>query len=160
MIRLARREDLPRALDIYQVARQFMRNNGNPNQWNDGYPAEAVLLRDIEKQQLYVEETDDSVNAVFVLALGDDPTYAYIEDGEWLSDAPYGTIHRIASDGAVPGFFARCMMFCQSKIEHLRIDTHHDNVVMQHLAEKEGFCRCGIIYLADGSPRIAYEKTE
>ena len=103
---------------------------------------------------------DGAIDAVFVLAMGDDPTYAYIEDGEWFSNTPYGTVHRIASNGSFPGFFGRCMSFCAGKTPHLRIDTHHDNAVMQHLAVKAGFRRCGIIYLANGSPRIAYEKTE
>lgn len=29
---------------------------------------------------------------------------------------------------------------------------------MQHKIEKNGFTRCGIIYITDGSPRIAYQK--
>ena len=29
---------------------------------------------------------------------------------------------------------------------------------MQHLLEKNGFTRCGIIHVADGTPRIAYQK--
>ena len=29
---------------------------------------------------------------------------------------------------------------------------------MQHLLEKNGFARCGIIHVADGSSRIAYQK--
>jgi len=157
MIRLAKIEDLPQILSIYCVARQLMRAGGNPNQWDDGYPSEKLLVEDIAKQQLYVEETDGALNAVFVLAMGDDPTYACIEGGEWLSDSPYGTIHRIASNGKKSGFFVRCLEFCKSQTAHLRIDTHHDNVVMQHLAQKHGFVRCGVIHLADGSPRIAYE---
>ena len=48
--------------------------------------------------------------------------------------------------------------FCSEKISHLRIDTHEDNIVMQHLIIKNGFRKCGIIHIADGSPRIAYEK--
>ena len=43
---------------------------------------------------------------------------------------------------------------CQS----LRADTHADNKIMQHLLEKNGFTRCGIIHVADGSPRFAYQK--
>ena len=46
-----------------------------------------------------------------------------------------------------------------SKCPNLRIDTHQDNKVMQHVVEKHGFTRRGIIYIADGSPRIAYERT-
>ena len=158
MIRLAKTVDLPQMLAVYRIARQFMIDSGNPNQWNAGYPSDELLLQDIEQQQLYVEEIDGAINGVFVLAMGEDPTYAHIEGGEWLSNEPYGTIHRIASNGSSSGFFGRCMAFCESRITHLRVDTHHDNAVMQHLAEKAGFLRCGIIHLPDGSPRIAYEK--
>ncbi len=158
IIRLAKPEELSEIQIIYDAARRFMVASGNPNQWADGYPSDALLAEDIAKGQLYVEQINGALNAAFVLAMGEDPTYGYIEEGEWLSDTPYGTIHRLASNGAVPGFFSRCVAFCQSRNPHLRIDTHHDNSVMQHLAEKEGFRRCGIIYLANGSPRIAYEK--
>ena len=39
-----------------------------------------------------------------------------------------------------------------------RADTHADNKIMQHLLEKNGFTRCGVIHVADGSPRFAYQK--
>lgn len=158
--RLAKRDDLSQIQTVYAAARHFMAANGNPNQWSDGYPSSELLMEDISKCQLYVEETDGVIHAAFVLALGEDTTYGYIEDGKWLSDAPYATIHRLASDGSFPGFFGRCVAFCWEQNPHLRMDTHHDNVIMQHLAEREGFRRCGIIHLADGSPRIAYEKTD
>ena len=29
---------------------------------------------------------------------------------------------------------------------------------MQHILEKQGFVRCGIIYVANGTPRIAYQR--
>ncbi len=45
------------------------------------------------------------------------------------------------------------------KCGHLRIDTHEDNVVMQKMLEKNGFEKCGIIYVyEDHYPRLAYEK--
>lgn len=43
--------------------------------------------------------------------------------------------------------------------QNIRIDTHADNKTMQHLIEADGFTRCGIIYIADGTPRIAYQWT-
>ena len=85
-----------------------------------------------------------------------DPTYAVIEDGSWMSDGIYGTIHRIASDGS-GGIVRAAVEFGKTKCSHLRIDTHKDNLVMQHVVEKLGFSRRGIIYVSDGSPRIAYE---
>ena len=30
--------------------------------------------------------------------------------------------------------------------------------IMQNLLEKHGFIRCGIIYVANGTPRIAYQR--
>ena len=40
------------------------------------------------------------------------------------------------------------------------IVTHKDNKITRHLIEKNGFAKGGIIYVAVGSPRIAYEKTD
>ena len=39
----------------------------------------------------------------------------------------------------------------------MRIDTHEDNKIMQHLIEKNGFSKRGIIFKDDGSPRVAFE---
>lgn len=48
--------------------------------------------------------------------------------------------------------------WCLEHCESLRADTHEDNKIMQHLLEKNGFARCGIILADDGKPRIAYQK--
>lgn len=158
MIRLAEEVDLEDILNIYAKAREFMRNTGNPTQWGDNFPEKDLLVSDIKQRQLYVFVEDNIIHGVFAFIVGEDSTYNVIEDGEWLSDDLYGTIHRIASDGKVKGVFERVVLFCFDKINHLRIDTHHNNKVMQHLIEKSGFIKCGIIYVSDGSPRIAYEK--
>lgn len=154
-VRLADRNDLPRILDIYEIARNFMAKNGNPTQWAGGYPAESLLEGDILAGNLYVVTDDQQIAGVFCFVLGEDPTYKIIEDGSWRSNSPYGTIHRIASDGH--GVFAAALTFCKGKIDHIRIDTHHNNMPMQHLIEKHGFSHRGIIYVADGTPRIAFD---
>lgn len=64
----------------------------------------------------------------------------------------------IASDGNTKGLLNKVVCYCEKQINHLRIDTHMDNKIMQHLIIKNGFTKCGTIYVADGSPRIAYEK--
>ena len=151
-------EDFPEICAIYARARQFMKETGNPNQWGDSRPTIWDVRQDIELQRSYVCEIDGRVEGVFMLQSGDDPTYAVIEDGAWLSDAPYHTIHRIAASGRVSGIFSRCIDWCYREVGHLRIDTHADNKVMQHLILKKGFQRTGIIHLANGDPRIAYEK--
>ena len=155
---LAKEEDLPRIMEIYDIAKAYMRASGNPNQWNGAYPDPETLRTDIEKQRLYVYKKDGRIHGVFMLLLEEEPTYSYIEDGSWREETPYGTIHRLAGDGEVKGLFAKCVAFCEKKVPYLRADTHFDNHTMQHLLEKNGFERRGIIYLKNGDPRIAYQK--
>lgn len=157
MIRLATGQDLDTILAIYERARRFMEESGNPNQWGKIHPLKELTYEDIEKEQLYVCVHEGKVHGVFAFIIGEDPTYKVIENGSWMSEETYGTIHRLASDGFITGVFDECIAFCKGKCAHLRIDTHFDNAVMQHLAEKNGFEKRGIIYVRDHSPRIAYE---
>ncbi len=159
MITPATKKDLSDILNIYEYARAFMKRSGNPTQWADGYPRREILLQDIGKKQLYLCKDAGTACGVFAFIIGEDQTYNYIENGSWLSDTPYGTIHRIAGNGTKKGIFAETVSYCESKIPHLRIDTHQDNLIMQHLVIKFGFQKCGTIYVSDGSPRIAFERT-
>ena len=107
---------------------------------------------------LLIEENGELVG-VFAFIIGPDPTYAEIWDGDgWLNDEPYGTIHRIASNGKTKGIFETCVAYCETLIDNIRIDTHADNAPMQHLIRKNGFTRCGIIRIADGTLRTAFHK--
>jgi len=158
MIRLAEMIDLPAIEGVYAAARAFMLSHGNPHQWCDwGYPEHELLVSDIEKRQLYVIEENEAIHGVFAFILGDDPTYAVIEDGQWPNALPYGTIHRIAGDGAVRGLVRSALAFALERADQVRADTHHDNYPMQGALQKCGFVRCGIIHLQSGDPRIAYQ---
>ncbi len=156
-IRLAKFEELNRILEIYAYARNFMVETGNRNQWLDGYPVKEMLEDDIAAKTLYVMEEDAHIYGVFAFVIGDDPTYTVIEKGTWRSNELYGTIHRIASSGEKHGLLDQCVEFCLTKMNYLRIDTHHDNKVMQKKILQNGFESCGIIYAIDGNPRIAYD---
>lgn len=158
------RKTLPKDLDavmaIYATARKAMKANGNPHQWGDHHPPLALIEDDIRKGISYVlEGTDGKPHAVFALILGNDPTYDHIEDGQWLNDKPYGTLHRIASDGQLRGVGRTCFDYCKTILEELRCDTHGANKAMQQILEQNGFVRCGTIYVEDGTPRIAYQHT-
>jgi len=158
MIRPAVPADLPAILPVYRAAREYMRTSGNPNQWGDNKPAPELLAADIEQHQLYVITGDDgAIHAAFVFFIGIEPTYAEIFDGAWLDDGSYGCIHRVASDGTLRGVFTAITDFAKNRAASVRIDTHHDNHTMQHVLEKNGFIRCGIIYLKNGDPRIAFQ---
>ena len=80
-------------MKVMEAAKGIMRSSGNMHQWTDGYPFEAVVLSDMEK------------NGGFI-----------------------------------------------------RIDTYRDNQIMQHVIKKYGFGYCGIIFLANGDERLAYQK--
>jgi RimJ/RimL family protein N-acetyltransferase len=156
MVRHANIEDLETILSIYESARQFMCSRGNATQWV-GYPSEELLRDDIAKDQLFVGcNSIDQILYVFAFIIGDDPTYQVI-DGAWLNDRPYGTIHRLASAGITTGVFQQCLDYCLAQIDEIRIDTHENNAPMRNAIERANFKRCGIISVADGTPRIAYQ---
>ncbi len=60
-IRPAVPADIPRVMEIYAEAREFMRRNGNPGQWIDGYPQEEVVRRDLADGHLFVGIGSDEV---------------------------------------------------------------------------------------------------
>lgn len=162
-IRKAVYEDLPAILPVYERARNFMASCGNTVQWINNYPKKELLEEDIRKDQLYLCMEGEQIAMVFVFFIGEDPNYATIIDGSWPDSRPYGTIHRIASSGLIPGVSTFCIRWCYEKCRahnaNLRGDTHEKNIPMQHVFEKNGFRRCGIVFMADGTPRIAYQNT-
>ena len=159
MIQKATLSDLPQILAIYENARTFMAQNGNPHQWGTNYPPEAMIRQDILAGKSYINRKNGEIAAVFYFAVEEDPTYGYI-DGAWQNDRPYGVIHRIAVSSSGKGVAAECFDFALNHCDELRIDTHADNIPMQRCLAKNGFSRCGIIYLEDGDSRIAYQKVK
>ena len=157
-IRHTRMEDIPRLQALFSHARSFMLETGNPSQWTAAYPSEELLRKDIGSRDSYVvEDEKQTVIATFVLRGGVDPTYDVIYEGRWLNDAPYATIHRIASDGTRKGILHLVMQFAQLDYNNIRIDTHRDNQVMRNAIAKEGFVYCGIIHCWNGDERVAYQ---
>ena len=156
-IRKSTAEDIPRLLEIFDIARKFMAGTGNPNQWTENYPGKELLRHDIENGDSYAIVSGSRIVATFVLRSGNDPTYNEIYDGAWLNDSPYATIHRIASSGEIKGIMHHAMQFALRYYQNIRIDTHRDNIVMQRAINKEGFEYCGVIHCWNGSERLAYQ---
>ena len=184
IIRPATAADLPALRPVFEAAKAIMRADGNPDQWSaPGFPDDALLLRDIDRGGGFVIEISprdplglgrndkmsvissgaaggvekSHIVAYFALLPSPEPTYDHI-DGAWLTDEPYGVIHRMASYPDVHGIFSAIIDYAAARYAHLRIDTHRDNRIMQHLIEKHGFSYCGIIWLEDGTERLAYER--
>lgn len=163
IIRPATETDLPDLMQLFAEARKFMAKTGNPTQWTGGYPSEAQLRADQADGHSYVCEEDGVLLGTFFFAIEDDPTYRVIYDGQWLRDAPYGVIHRIAVRSHQKGVATFCVAWCASQCARqpgtdLRVDTHRDNIVMQRFLKKNGFVPCGIIHLANGAERIAFQR--
>lgn len=157
--------DLPVLEEIYRGAQEFMRMNGNATQWGNNYPKKSLLESDIQSGKSYVLREGDTILATFYLAFGPDPTYAEIEGNGWLNDELYGTLHRVAINQDIErkGLGTLCLqtaekLALEQDIHNIRIDTHANNLPMQKCIQKNGYTYCGIITVADGSTRLAYQK--
>ena len=159
IIRPAREADVAEAARIYENARIFMKASGNPTQWSGEYPGELDVREGLADGTSYVCEDEGEIVATFYYKQGaDDPTYRRIIDGEWLTDAPYSVIHRIAVKYHGRGIADFCFGECFKLFPNIRIDTHRDNIPMQKCLTKNGFKHCGTIFVEDGTPRAAYQK--
>lgn len=158
-IRKSTPADLDTILKLYENARAFMAANGNPTQWGTTEPKRATVENDIASGLSYVCEENGRIIATFYYNICEEPTYKEIYNGQWPNDSEYGVVHRITSDGTVKGTATFCLQWTLEQCKNLRIDTHKNNTVMQHLLNKMGFTYCGIIYVEDGTERIAFQKT-
>ncbi|MBO5485240.1 MAG: GNAT family N-acetyltransferase [Lachnospiraceae bacterium] len=161
-IRHSTEKDFTQIMEIYDYARRFMTEHGNPNQWGPTHwPPEQLIHNDILSGTSYVCVHEKRVVGTFFFLTGIDiePVYRHIENGKWMNDSAYGVVHRLAGDGSVKGIGEFCLNWAYRQCGHLRIDTHGDNIVMQNLLKKMGFTHCGTIYVEeDNYPRLAYEK--
>ena len=172
IIREARPTDMAEIRQVMDAAKKIMRQSGNMHQWGEGYPSEAVITADMERNGGLVIEDGGKVVGYFAFLPSPEPTYAKIYDGEWIDDVqPYHVVHSIASYPDAHGIFSSIIDFCFSHDTNIRIDTHRDNKIMQHNILKQGFTYCGIIYLQSGDAldqrslatkgtqeRLAYQK--
>lgn len=158
-IREARPTDVAEIMQVMEAAKRIMRSSGNMHQWTDGYPSEAVILSDMEREGGFVVDDGGKLVGYFAFLPSPEPTYTRIYEGGWLDDVrPYHVVHRIASYPDAHGVFSCIMDFCFSRDSNIRIDTHRDNHIMQHVVKKYGFTYCGIIFLASGDERLAYQR--
>ena len=144
--------DLERAIEIMNAAIVRLGAAG-VDQWQHGYPNAERLVHDVEEGIGYVLVKDDEVVA-----------YAEIADGEWItSEGDYAVVHRmcVAEEHVGKGYGRRFMaeaerVAARSK-RSMRVDTHADNKVMQHLMPSMGYTYCGIIYF-ESRYLTAFEK--
>lgn len=151
--------ELPEVKRLVDAGRRIMRETGNLHQWDDTHPSIDQLREDIEHGHCYLLKEDDANIATFAFIPGPDITYRKIEQGEWIdNESPYYVIHRVASLPNHHGVMTDILGYCFAHTDNIRIDTHRDNLIMQHCLQKAGFCYCGIIHLLNGDERLAFQK--
>lgn len=154
-IRKASAQDLDQIMQIYENAKTFMRENGNKEQWGDGYPSRELIEQDLD--DMYLCMAENQIVCVFYYKKGEDEEYGQI-NGKWLNDEPYGVVHRVASTGIIKGAASYCLDWAYSQIPNLRMDTYRDNIPMQKLLEKCGFQYCGSFERLGTDKWMAYHK--
>ncbi len=150
-------------MEIIADGRQFQQEQGFI-QWTEDYPALADIAGDIAAGKGYLLREGTAVLGYLCLDFDGEPAYAGITEGSWRSDQPYGVVHRMALNRAGRGRGLTSQVFglveerCRAQgIHYLRIDTDPENRRMQHILEKNGFTRRGII-IFQGSGKAAYDK--
>ena len=164
IFRKATVNDINNIMKIINDAKAYFKDM-SIDQWQNGYPNEEVIKNDIDNNNSYVLEREGEIVATAMFAIEREKTYDNIYDGKWLTEGEYAVIHRIAVDNKFKGLklgaeiVKNAIEICKNKgIESIKIDTHKDNNSMQKFLLNNGFKYCGVIYLEDKSPRIAFEK--
>ncbi|WP_415329584.1 GNAT family N-acetyltransferase [Clostridium perfringens] len=162
--RQANISDLDQIVEIIELSKKYLKE-AKVDQWQDGYPAKEDLRRDIESRNSYVLTNKDEIVATTVISLDGESTYNSIFNGEWITNEEYIVMHRVAVHDRYKGkgIFKELIKEAENLalnkgIFSIKIDTHRDNISMQKAVLKNDFKKCGIIYLEDGSERIAFEK--
>ena len=170
-IRATTPKDIDAVMAIIEEARGTIAALGI-DQWQNGSPNRAMITEDMARGQGRVVTDDDgAIIGTFALIYTGEPTYDAIYGGGWgaadkASDGSvaYIAIHRVAISVARRGKGVSSAIISYAEEfarilgkTSLRIDTHEDNHVMQGAVKKLGFQCRGIIYLENGSPRIAYD---
>lgn len=167
-LRLSREEDLPRMIEIMREAKAYMRAC-NVDQWQSGYPDEAIFRADIENGCGYVLECDGEVGGFAAICFGGEPDYLGIFDGAWVGQEPYACVHRVAVAGKLRGTGAARFIFAEAEkialengVRVMRVDTHEDNLTMQGMLARCGYEKRGKIMISAGkeagTERVALEK--
>ena len=178
ILRPTKIEDISRVIDIINQAKTYFKNN-DIDQWQDGYPNEETIEKDIENNELFKEGLlkesremefenmnilveDGVILGTCMVTIHGEPAYNRIE-GKWILNCPYICVHRIAVDNEYKGKGLASTILDQvvamyPDYHSVRMDTHHDNLSMQSFLTKYGFKYCGEITLKSGALRRAYEK--
>ena len=165
-LQLSTSSNIQNILKIINDAKVYLKSQ-EIDQWQNGYPNQTQIEKDIAKNESYVLINDvNEVIATSMFSIRPEPTYKVI-DGNWKIKEPekYGIIHRLAIDKnhrnkGIASFILNefHQQLNKQHVRSLKIDTHEDNHEMQYLVKKLGYVYCGIIFTEYNAKRLAFEK--
>lgn len=156
-------DDIPAIVATLEAGRSLLAADGI-DQWQNGTgPDVDLVTEDVERGWGRVFLVDGQVAATAALIDEPEPNYAHMLEGAWQvrgdAAAPYATIHRVAVAPAFRGmyvaqrFYARLIEEARARgFAEIRVDTHADNVRMQHVIASAGFTRAGTVLIGN-SPK-------
>lgn len=159
MIRVANNKDIKAIMNIIYEAKRRMKEQGL-TQWQNDYPNDEIIKKDIESKSLFVYEENHELLATMSVFMFD-PVYDSIE-GQWLNDNPYAVIHRIAiGNKAQKRKLTNSLydfVFTYFNVHDIRIDTHKNNEAMIRSLKRNGFIEVGVVHVTTDkdSHRLAY----
>ena len=162
-------DDVPAIVATLEAGRALLAADGI-DQWQNGTgPDVDLVTEDVERGWGRVFLVDGQVAATAALIDEPEPNYAHMLEGAWQvrgDAAPYATIHRVAVAPAFRGmhvaqrFYARLIEEARARgFAEIRVDTHADNVRMQHVIASAGFTRACTVLIGNNPKdlRWAYQ---
>lgn len=160
---LAQKQEIEECYKIIEMGRAFQKEQGF-QQWTEDYPNLATLRQDVMEAKGYVIKVDGKIAGYMCIDFAGEPAYNNIE-GAWRTAEPYAVVHRMAFSSAFRGMGLSGITFnlieelCLANgVNSIRVDTDFANLRMQHVLEKLGFAKCGVIVF-QGSGKVAYDKS-
>ena len=162
IFRKASVHDIPQIWTIIQQAIVRRKNDGS-QQWQDGYPNEDLIRKDIVDGIGYVLTDDDKIVGYAAIIFNVEPAYEKLK-GSWLTNEDFAVVHRVAiSDYYLgKGLAQKIFLFTEdlaldNNIFSIKVDTNFDNIPMLKILEKLGYTYCGEVSFR-GDARKAFEK--
>ncbi|MBT8303469.1 MAG: GNAT family N-acetyltransferase [Bacteroidia bacterium] len=163
MIRTARAKDIDSLMEITRACAIDMISKGI-HQWNDHYPSKTAFINDLERNELYVLDANETVKGCIVISTHMDEEYKPIQ---WLTNNNNSIyVHRLAIEPSMQGKgYAQKLMEYAERLakrqgfKSIRLDTFSKNQRNQRFYDLRGYQRIGNVYFPNQSvyPFYCYE---
>ena len=127
------------------------------DQWQDGYPSEAIIRDDIANGVGYVATEGVAILGYEAIVLSGEEAYRQIADDKWHTPNDYVVVHRLCvlRGSLRRGVAIELMRYAanvarEHDIVSFRVDTHKGNIRMLSLLDMLSFEHVGLIRYESG----------